>query len=195
MIETASGTVVGIYDKDVKTKFGMKKVYDVKLDNGEFYKNGFKAPLVSLGDVVTVEYESGKYGKDIKALHTSALTGNTYTVANNPVSKKETVSVARYPTNQKVFPVPNDHGDRSIIRQNSLTNARELLCHVYNDIPIKNDDTINAIVNKIIEVAYKFEEYSSGDREVKAADEIINKNKTKKTAKKTASEEELVDNE
>lgn len=186
---TVTGVVQGVYSKDVTTKFGNKKVWDIKLDDGQFYKNGFKKPIAEIGDTVFIEYTPDKYGNTIISLIRGAAT----TVALGPQQLnaepvKPAASPTQYNKGNKPFPVPSDHGDRSIIRQNSLTNARELVCTV----ALRGKDTLGeskmwsdtqkqleTLSDEIIKIAYKFEEYSSGDREVKAVDALMNSEASK----------------
>lgn len=71
----------------------------------------------------------------------------------------------------KVFPLPLLHGDRSIIRQNSLAHATRivtaLLVKAKGAVP--NDD---AIASKVVDMARSFERYSAGDAEREAAEEM-----------------------
>lgn len=184
MSNNVSGVVKGVYSKDITTRFGLRKTWDILLDNGQYYKNGFKKPSVEIGDSVTIDFEVGKYGNEIKNMSSGAGTACAVGATKPEVSLNS--NSGKYMKNTVTpFPVPPDHGDRSIIRQNSLTNARELVQSYFAGHSISFDDE----VQKIIETAYKFEEYSSGDREVKAADAITNKNKVKSTKAKTPKED------
>ena len=188
-----SGVVKGVYSKPVTTKFGQKNVWDLLLDDGNYYKHGFKKPSVEVGDSVTITYEVGKYGDEIKSLSgaTVGASSPTPVEVSGPVNK-----VTSYPIkNSKPFPVPFDSGERAIIRQNSLTNARELVVGIIqHDTPNKEESSwtsrqsqYETLANEILRIAYIFEEYSSGDREAKAVDAIFDKNKATK-AKKTKPE-------
>lgn len=180
---TATGVVKGIYNKDVKTRFGIKKVYDLLLDDGNYYKQGFKKPICDVGDSVTIEYNVGQYGNDITSLIRGTSSGASAPSLNDGSGfTKPNASPNQYSNKgNKPFPVPSDHGDRSIIRQNSLTNAREMC--IANNIMHKNLVDNNVLANEIIRVAYMFEEYSSGDREVKAVDALMESNKATKVSK------------
>jgi hypothetical protein len=61
------------------------------------------------------------------------------------------------------FPIPTRHQSRSIIRQNSLTNARELYINFAN-----GEETFPEAVDAIIDIARKFEAYSAGDADYEA---------------------------
>jgi len=183
---TVVGVVKGVYSKPVTTRFGQKNVWDLLLDDGNYYKHGFKKPPVEAGDSVTITYEVGKYGNEVKSL-SGATVGASSPLpveVNGPINK-----VTSYPIkNSRPFPVPFDSGERAIIRQNSLTNARELVIDVlaYGDessTELNDTGKWDAITDRILYIAYKFEEYSSGDREAKAVDAILDKNKTIKNKK------------
>lgn len=66
----------------------------------------------------------------------------------------------------KVFPIPTLDGQRSIIRQNSLTHATAIYLATEAD---KADDAI-MIADRVIEIARKFEHFSAGDDIAEAAD-------------------------
>ena len=177
---TATGVVKGIYNKDVKTKFGMKKVYDLLLDDGNYYKQGFKKPICDVGDSVTIEYNVGQYGNEITSLiRSGSSTAAPAKAGENTGEQPNQRSQTYNNKGNKPFPVPSDHGDRSIIRQNSLTNARELVQSYYEGHKFSFDEEVDLI----IKTAYKFEEYSSGDREVKAVDALMESNKSNKVSK------------
>jgi hypothetical protein len=71
------------------------------------------------------------------------------------------------------FPIPLLHGDRAIIRQNALTNAREAVIELITssgkagDIAMLDDASV---AKRIIAMAAIFEEYSAGDIERRLAE-------------------------
>lgn len=144
-------------------------VYTVDVD-GQTYEVGFK-PLngFSPGDTISFMSEV-KYGKNAMdpATVQRASAGASAGVAN--VSSAGATSPApNRPSGgyvPKPFPIPKLHGDRAIVRQNSLTNAvkaTEILLTVGGGV--SND--VYVLAEDIIKLAYKFEEYSTGDREAK----------------------------
>ena len=114
-------------------------------------------------------YEDGSYGKQVDAKTIRVLSKGSGT-SGSPVSTAASAE-APAPTRsfgppQKVFPVPLMHGDRSIIRQNALTNAREAVAHLsFTTMP-----TDAEYASRIIAMARMFEEYSAGDIERRAAE-------------------------
>ena len=70
----------------------------------------------------------------------------------------------------KPFPVPDTHGDMSIIHQNSLTSAREVVMNehyleAWGDEFQKResrDPTSKDVLDEIVRVAYEFADFSSG---------------------------------
>ena len=65
-----------------------------------------------------------------------------------------------------ILPVPPLHGDRSIIRQNSLARSSELFVACHGGKAYTMDDTTCDLV---IRFARKFEAYSAGDLDLEAA--------------------------
>jgi hypothetical protein len=70
-----------------------------------------------------------------------------------------------------VFPIPPLHGDRAIVRQNSITNAVKAVA----DLLDSDDMNIDLYVDTIITVARKFEAYSCGDLDAAQAEEMVSK--------------------
>lgn len=164
---TVSGVVVDVGSKTVNTRFGAKLTYDIKLDDGYYYKFGFKKPPVNVGDEVSFSYAVGKYGNEADINSVKITGASTGTAAHPSTAAATSVSSGR--GGYRPFPIPPDHGDRAIVRQNALTNAREVVCKY---VAVDESD-LSKVVDLIIETAYKFEEYTSGQREVNAAEEIM----------------------
>jgi hypothetical protein len=68
------------------------------------------------------------------------------------------------------FPIPLLHGDRAIIRQNALTNAREAVVALFTVSPAGPMPDDVDFAKRIISMASIFEEYSAGDIERRAAE-------------------------
>lgn len=72
---------------------------------------------------------------------------------------------------ERVFPVPSGSGEMAIIRQNALTNAVKMV----NDWYALNDespDSVSAMADEVIQNAYKFQAFSSGRLDEKAAEQL-----------------------
>lgn len=86
---------------------------------------------------------------------------------------KSTVAAAPY--SSRTFPVPELSGEMAIIRQNALTNARELVGYkssiaVASNTPkAERDQIYDALVEDVLRIAYKFADFTSGHREMKVA--------------------------
>lgn len=68
------------------------------------------------------------------------------------------------------FPIPTDDGQRSIIRQNSLTNAVNFMASVM-DYAAAQEHMDDAIAT-VVDVARVFESYSAGDLDREAAKKL-----------------------
>lgn len=148
-----TGIVVELDSKEVKTKFGMKPTYSFKLDDNVWYRCGFKDPKLGVGMKVDFSYTPGKYGNDVTE---GSITASKATVG--------AASAVPRSGGKGVFPVPPDDGQRSIVRQNALTNARELVCHLLPAGVNKEDyDNLPSVAFQIIETAKLFESYTAGD--------------------------------
>ena len=163
-----ANTTVGVADistKMVDTKFGAKPTYSIKGSDGQWYKCGFKKPSCAVGDTVSFDYTEGKYGKDID-MASLAKAGAAPTAA--APSAPAASAPRSYGPPTKPFPIPPLHGDRAIIRQNALTNARELYA-VHMEINKQKDWDAEVTATVIIALARKFEAYSAGDLDMAAA--------------------------
>lgn len=153
--------VEAVSTKPVTTKFGEKQTYSFKGHDGQWYKMGFKKPQFNSGDEVEFEFTSTKYGNEVTAVLSAPTATATAPAAAGPSKapySRATGSSGGY--SRGVFPIPPTDGQRSIIRQNSLTNALKFL--EVNGMEAKNLD-------EVISIARKFEAYSAGDTEAATA--------------------------
>lgn len=169
-----SYVVESITNKTVNTKFGPKPAYSIKA-NGVWFSVGWKNPKFNVGDTLDFKFEESQYGKKIDEATVRVLSKGSG-ASTPPVSGTTPAEAAPTPSRsfgppQKVFPVPLMHGDRSIIRQNALTNAREVVIarmpDALRDIVDPDDEEL---ARRIIAMARMFEEYSAGDIERRAAE-------------------------
>ena len=162
-----TGIVQEVSTKDVKTRFGVKNTYSMKVDN-VWYKTGFKRPTCNVGDSVSFDYTEGQYGKDIDLNSLKTTANNTppampASVVAVPVTGRPPASTGY--GSKGVFPIPALDGQRAIVRQNAVTNARELVCHFMSDDTTSVADMNNKIA-EVIRVARKLEAYSCGDTDL-----------------------------
>ncbi len=152
----AVATVEQLSDREVNTRFGKKKTYSFKANN-EWYSTAFKAPKVSVGDVVSFEFEETKYGKNVDPATIEPSLAPSFSPAPPPV-KRDTYQP------KGVFPIPALDGQRSIVRQNALTNARETVVALLGtEHKLADADYLAA---RIIEIARKYEGYTAGDSDL-----------------------------
>ena len=125
--------------------------------------------MYKIGEAYDIETES-KFGSD-RIVQVTAVGG---AIIKIPPFGSVTAGRAPAKSYGKEFPVPTLHGDRSIIRQNSLKHAGDLWSHLQpilseNKVPTKKD--MEKAAKAIIELARQFEEYSAGDVERRVAEE------------------------
>jgi hypothetical protein len=165
-IVNASGTVTNVEGRQVKTRYGDKMTYNVYLSDGTKFDTSFKTPaslgIGPVGSTCEVVLTNTKYGLKFKE------TGNAQgaaPAASVPATSRPTGAAGR------PFPVPKNSGELAIIRQNALTNA--VSWYNANVVPEENvDDEVTA--ERIIAMAYRFAEFSSGHREVAAVEQMTN---------------------
>lgn len=161
-------TIENITQKEVNTKFGPKPAFTVHA-NGERFSYGFKKPAFKIGDTVDFQYTENTYGKNIDLTSVRLLSKGEG--APPAVSPPVGPSKGSYGPAAKVFPIPPLHGDRAIVRQNSITNAVKAVDNFLSnqdDVP----ETFEEYANFVIDMARKFEAYSCGDLDLAAAEKM-----------------------
>lgn len=168
--------IEAVSTKIVKTKRGDSPTYAFKGDDGQWYNVGFDNPEVMKGDEVQFDFESTKFGN--KVAFESFKVVKRVDGAATPTGDKPPYARKAFgaPQQSRPFPIPLLHGDRAIVRQNALTNARELYTAgvlVFNSAP--DSDTA---VKQIVAIARQFEAYSCGDVEQMDAENVHKKHLT-----------------
>jgi len=166
-----SYVVENISTKEVNTKFGPKPTYTV-VANGDRYSYGFKKPAFKIGDEIEFQFSEDTYGKKIDHASVRMLKKSDGTAP--PVTATTAPARSGFTPAAKVFPIPPLHGDRAIVRQNSVTNATKLVSDVLSkskgDVDIKCYDDAAQL---IIKIAREFEAYSCGDLDMAVAEEMV----------------------
>jgi hypothetical protein len=160
--------IENITTKEVTTKFGPKPAYTI-VAGGERFSYGFKKPTFAIGDEVDFQYTENTYGKNVDLTSVQMLKKGTG--ASTPSAPSASPAKAPYSPPSKVFPIPLLHGDRAIVRQNSITNATKAVndyCGADGSFP----GSIAEYTEAIIETARKFEAYSCGDLDAAAAEKL-----------------------
>ena len=158
--------IENITTKEVTTKFGPKPAYTI-VAGGERFSYGFKKPAFAIGDEVDFQYTENTYGKNVDLASVQMMKKGTG--APTPSASTASPAKAPYSPPSKVFPIPLLHGDRAIVRQNSITNATKAVYDCVSAIDIDLDD----YADTIIRIARKFEAYSCGDLDAQAAEAMV----------------------
>jgi len=165
-----SYTIENITTKEVTTKFGPKPAYSI-IANGERFSYGFKKPMFAIGDEVDFQYTENTYGKTVDLTSVQMIKKGS---GSAPTTTAPSAAKAPYSPPAKVFPIPPLHGDRAIVRQNSITNATKAV----NDMLTGGEaeaysGTFEEYAADIIHVARMFEAYSCGDLDAQAAEAMV----------------------
>ncbi len=158
--------VENITTKEVTTKFGPKPAYTV-VANGERFSYGFKKPTFGIGDEVDFQYTDGTYGKSVDLASVRLIKKGAGGASAAPTAAASAPAKGSYTPAAKVFPIPPLHGDRAIVRQNSITNATKAVSDFGLDV-----DSLEEHAQRIIDVARMFEAYSCGDLDLAKAEEM-----------------------
>ena len=161
--------VENITSKEVTTKFGPKPAFTI-MANGERFGYGFKKPAFKIGDEIDFQFTENTYGKNVDLASVQLIAKGTGSPTPPPATAT-TAPAKAYGAPAKVFPIPALHGDRAIVRQNSITNATKAVCDYFDS----NDgiNTVDEYADLIIQVARKFEAYSCGDLDMQAAEAMV----------------------
>ena len=134
------------------------------IKRSNWFSYGFKKPAFAIGDEVDFQYTENTYGKNVDHASVKLITkgaGATAAPAAAPRSGGGGFAA-------KVFPVPALHGDRAIIRQNSVTNATKIV----TDFGLESYADAEQIAVEVIRIARVLESYSCGDIDAEMAESI-----------------------
>ena len=149
-------------------------IWTVTVD-GQEVKAGFKKPGFEVGQVVSIPTSTNKWG-DVEMIQPGTPTGG-YTPPPGPISAPGGSGGTSYTPAGRTFPVGRTSPEMSIIRQNALTNANAAVHNYFAEVYEHNEDpsfpsTFDDYVALIMGTAYKFTDFSSGQREVKAVESM-----------------------
>jgi hypothetical protein len=132
-----------------------------KLEDGTWYSNFTPLEGVSMGDVVTFEYQTKGSFNNIKG-SVKVIGGGG---GSAPAASGGKPASSGGGWKQKKFPIAVDDGARAINRQNALA-------HAVNGIAVINTDATlhkwsdEKYAEEVIQLARRFEAYTTGDLDV-----------------------------
>lgn len=147
--------VKALSEKVVNTKRGPAKTYSFCGDDETWYKLGFKPAPFAKGDTIEFEATSGAYGMEVDF-------PSIRVINKGDGSSAPSGGGGRGAPSRGAFPIAPNDGQRSIIRQNAVTNAREIL-FAHRDLASFKD--IDEVLDEVIRIAQKIELYTTGDKE------------------------------
>ena len=146
------------------------------------YKYGVYDPAdAGLADLTTGDSVSFRYKETTKDTITYKNIIGRVTKMTSPVSAATSPAAPTKGNFGRVFPVPVTHGDRSIIRQNSVTNATHILTAILAQKPAAKsagswEDTVSqaeSVAEAVTNVARILEAYSAGDADLAEVEAAI----------------------
>lgn len=164
-----TGTVDKIDSRTVKTKFGPKPVYDLYV-GGTKYGYGFKNPqLIGVQQGTSVEFDAVENNGYMNVVADSLKVISGVSSNNQGTARTNTATSNNVKSG---FPVDTTSDKFAIIRQNALSNAVAAVSGFYEHRSGGEQviaATLDEYVNMVIKTAYTFTDFSSGQREMKAA--------------------------
>lgn len=161
-----NGTVNSLTPQSGTSKAGNRyTIWWAEID-GTRFKVGFDKPSWNVGDTVSVETRPNKYN-ELEMVKPGGGGGRSYGGGGGAPRKSAPSGGGGGGYSPKPFPLPADHGDNSIIRQNALTNANATLATYYGREDFAKGKTPEDLADLVISIAYKYADFSSGQREAK----------------------------
>lgn len=173
-----TGIINKVWTKNVSTRYGDKDVtlFSVEGDD-KVFNIGFGKQDIRAGDEVSFSYDGPKYGEfqvDKKTLKITSRDNPHTEPAETPKPAPSSGgggsggggSSGGSRFSRGTFPLDFQDGQRSILRQHAFTQASEIYrkyCYVDDGEPVTEIRDLNDIVERVIEMAYKIERYTSGD--------------------------------
>lgn len=178
--------VASISSRTVPSRYGTTgtaTVYDIVTTTGKKVSYGFKPPAaagISVGSKITFEGTEDKYGikpaKDSVRLASPSEEVDEGAGGAAPAAAPRASGGFSGGSNRGSFPIAKSDGQIAIIRQNSLTNAVNLLAALIKQGGLVGEEGGDpaSLAEMAIDLAYKFTEFSSGGRETTAVERIRN---------------------
>ena len=154
-----NGTVTNTYSKTKSTRVGDKTIHYIEVDDGSTVNVGFKQTF-EVGEVVNLEVAE-KYGelqvqRGAKKSAPATTKGSSYTPASSAPARS-----------RGAFPIDPTDNQTSIVRQSSLNRAVETAAIMFQHGMFADDISQEELEDIIIGLAYKYTDFSTGQREVK----------------------------
>lgn len=173
-MSNVTGSITAVFTQPRNTRFGLRPVTFVTI-NGENYQLGFGKHSVKVGDSVGFEVEDKGYGPEAKKGSLTILgvpTGAAPVAATPAVAAYSGGAPKSGGKSSGVFPIPALSGERAIIRQNALTQAREVVLKtmpVVSEVGRSPAHANDVLTEEIIRLARRFEAYAAGDTDMAEA--------------------------
>lgn len=164
--------------REVKTKYGVKRVWDLFATDGDKFTS-WKKPEVVVGQTYEVEYTTSSYGNDLKGVRPAGGAPATTVAPSSPLAPAAQSQVQPPPAGgplrphefnhgNQPFPLPLLHGNRTFVRKDALTAA----VAVVGASGAVSSTSLSDLETYTIRMARAFEQYISGDSDGKAAADI-----------------------
>jgi hypothetical protein len=133
------------------------RIWSMHMDDGTVLRMGFNKPKYEVGQRVVGTATTNRFGElEFSEVVSASTATETRTLAPAPAGR--------------TFPLNTTSPEMSIVRQNALTNANATVATLLLNSPIDSPykfSSLSELSDWVIETAYKYAEFSSGQREVK----------------------------
>ncbi len=160
--------------KIVNTKYGPKPTFSAKMDDGQWYKFGFKDPKLTVGDVVSFTYNDSTYGPQVEST-TISITPSAGSTPPPPATSGSSAPSSSF--KRKEFPMDLKDPEISQVRRS----AAHLAGNVYKPIIERFAESLKltevsdaslplSFVKDIITLSKAFEGYMTGHESLVSTD-------------------------
>lgn len=156
-MQTINGIVQSINPRHGTSKAGKPyTIWSAMIDNTEV-EFGFDKPTFNVGDTVSVNAEMNRYNK-LAVIQPGKPSGG-----RKPAGGGGSKGNGYAP---KPFPLPLNHGDTAILRQNAVTNANATVAAALNNNVIDAEAyDPEALANLVLDIARRYVGWTSGQED------------------------------
>ena len=163
MTAIVKGVLENVWVNEQETKYGVKNK-TIYVINGTRYDGGFKKPAAEKGDEVEIVYDETSKYHNVKSIQVLGKSTTTPSTPRNTGGGSGTGRTYRGNGEAGGFPLHPKSYERALDRRNALNAAVESI-RLFTD-----SESLEITEEDVIALARKYEAYTTGDLDVKEAE-------------------------